>query len=833
MAFSRWTREEAEARQSAYLKLDDEGRMIEDERSMSRGFLSVTDEIDFVKRNSSFDTTQSIQTEDTYTRRPLEEADVGFWKHRFGRQCGDVKCVDCVSAPADRSDARRAEASDGCTEATSRLCRICKHLDFAYLMGNFGGDRGITLGYLGDVVARGECAFCRLVTESIKSTYKGGALPLQDANGCRTEIGLETRTKDGNLSVFDLEIVFHPRQSAHYCDILIHRMASPADALPFCGRKVDPKTIDYALVQAWLEDCEHNVEGTGHDGAALPIKFDFAPSRLIDVSNCCVLRPTQSHYRYIALSYVWGGAQPLRLLLGNEEKLAAPNGLLTSGQRLPQTINDAMEITRRLGERYLWIDALCIVQDDFEFKQAELSLMSKIYSHALLTIFATHGNSVHAGLPGVSKVARYAPQHVEYVQNIALTNRLPTISTTVDQSVWNSRCWTFQERVLASRKLYITQHQVMFICPHTEVELCEDVYGPAIRPSEYMRSYGRDGDPDYRIVPHNPEGSIPPNCVNTEIYSSIVQQFCARQISFPADILDAFTGITNHLSILFDGPFLMGLPVNELDTQLLWRNIGPVERRICPDTGRDLFPSWSWAGWVGSCTGYVANALSSPAFELQCSDAETWTTMDQLRGTDFDATWQLHAADQSNFWQRGKQTAFYYAHPITPCENGTALIPVLREDEFGYAGILPIRTECIRLSITGATKLQDSGHSVSLTRLDLHFHRALPLFDQGNRVAGRAFIPSSVAETLEPGSYKFIKIATVATGYIDLIDGFLDWKSCYDHNLYGSSGKDSHDRIDGLLVRTVKGVSYRLGVAVCHATAFENANPKREVVLLG
>ncbi|OQO00276.1 hypothetical protein B0A48_14063 [Cryoendolithus antarcticus] len=207
--------------------------------------------------------------------------------------------------------------------------------------------------------------------------------------------------------------------------------------------------------------------------------------------------------------------------------------------------------------------------------------------------------------------------------------------------------------------------------------------------------------------------------------------------------------------------------------------------------------------------------------------------MDQLRGGTGDDTWRCLYASQCDFWQRGNEYAFYYAHPITRDADGPVILPALHMDEFNFAGILPIRTEVIKLTVTGATSRSALSRTTPLPGPDLPFHRALSLFDEIGTQAGTAFIPLSIAETLKPGSFDFVKIATVETGTIDVVDGFLDFKSCYDSSLYGFPWKDSWDRIDGLLVRTVKGVSYRLGVAVCHVNAFESANPKRTVVLLG
>ncbi|OQO09331.1 hypothetical protein B0A48_04729 [Cryoendolithus antarcticus] len=645
---------------------------------------------------------------DVHTSCNSDDDDSEIWSGPTKKRCDSYDCVDCHLPHMDASEVNNLKSKGIRDGDQSQLCQICRHINFEYLLTHhveFGvAGANILLGSRSSIAGKTHCAFCRLVTVSIGTTYASRDLPVHNnVHSEDVQVYVQTRGKNDGSAVFDLEINFRESGADAYDTILIQKLADAGDPVPFYGRHIQPGRVDFTIVRSWVSACEHRLLGTGHDDHDEPQSEDvFAPTRLIDVFKCCISHPKQSHCRYIALSYVWGGPQSMRLLLGNEERLAAPNGLLTTGNHLPQTIHDAMEVTRRLGERYLWIDALCIVQDDLESKQAELLRMSEIYSHAKLTIFATHGNSVHAGLPGVSDVARCVPQYVEDVQYMKLANRLPTISTTVDQSVWNSRAWTFQERVLSTRKLYITEHQAMFVCPHTDYELCEDVHGSALRSVDVFvtvnESNGGDGFVKLRYTDPYQNVFIPSHTVNTAIYSYVVQQFCKRQMSYPADVLDAFSALSDRLTPLFHGQLILGLPINELDTQLLWQTAPTIERRVCPDTGRYLFPSWSWAGWVGPCAGNVAHSHNLPAFELQDSITNLWRTMDDIRGKFTALDWKMYGLEET-FWQRGNETAFYYAHPIAACPKFS---PVLQSNGDGSVEILPIRAETIKVKVTGA-----------------------------------------------------------------------------------------------------------------------------------
>lgn len=114
--------------------------------------------------------------------------------------------------------------------------------------------------------------------------------------------------------------------------------------------------------------------------------FDF---RVIDVVAMQVLRPIES-VRFVALSYMWPKGMEnnscFRLETQSLGSLEAPGGL--RNLRLPPVISDAISLSRDLGERYLWVDRLCIVQDDAQSKHHQICAMDKVYSLATFTIIA-------------------------------------------------------------------------------------------------------------------------------------------------------------------------------------------------------------------------------------------------------------------------------------------------------------------------------------------------------------------------------------------------------------------------------------------------------------
>jgi hypothetical protein len=127
------------------------------------------------------------------------------------------------------------------------------------------------------------------------------------------------------------------------------------------------------------------------------------------------LDPCRPSYRYVCLSYVWGGSDQFMTRLNNLAQLRRPGSI--DAANVAQTIRHAITAVELLKERprYLWVDALCIVQDDGQLKQQEINNMSGIYANAYLTMVAETGQNADAGpagLPGVSTMGRDLSQRV-------------------------------------------------------------------------------------------------------------------------------------------------------------------------------------------------------------------------------------------------------------------------------------------------------------------------------------------------------------------------------------------------------------------------------------
>lgn len=155
---------------------------------------------------------------------------------------------------------------------------------------------------------------------------------------------------------------------------------------------------------------------------------------------------------FTALSYTWGNVQhncvPVDGRLPNE---------------VPRLIDDAIEVTCRLGYRCLWVDHYCIPQDDDMEKHVQVQRMNLIYGSSAITIVAAAGKDPAHGLPGVRKNPR-SEQRVIRIGNRILVSTNLSIRDQVLSSNWNTRGWTFQEAYLSTRRLVFTEHMVYFPC---------------------------------------------------------------------------------------------------------------------------------------------------------------------------------------------------------------------------------------------------------------------------------------------------------------------------------------------------------------------------------
>jgi len=141
-------------------------------------------------------------------------------------------------------------------------------------------------------------------------------------------------------------------------------------------------------------------------------------------------------------------------------------GSLANNSLICRTVRDAIQVTKSLGIPYLWVDSLCIVQDDPHTLQTHLRAMGSIYESAYVTIVAAEGGDSSFGLRGMS-VSERSPKLTNHELRLPchtlLADPLEEQVPILHRSVWDSRGWTFQE-YLFSRRLLIFNGRVHWSC---------------------------------------------------------------------------------------------------------------------------------------------------------------------------------------------------------------------------------------------------------------------------------------------------------------------------------------------------------------------------------
>lgn len=468
------------------------------------------------------------------------------------------------------------------------LCEVCQHVDFKYLL-NAPLEQLLeefTLFHLKWVVRNGEiCCFCRLILRTIKDVLGGREL-VTEVEG--KDVMCEFRALPMETDFTgrgEICLLLQPYPEGIDRGIMFSEFSPQENTTEGCGLSVQCPEIDFELVKKWCHHCLTNQ--CGSNPTLVQEKNMPKGFRLIDVKDNCIVE-FEPDYQYVALSYVWGGVATLQNKKAIREELTETGALTERSHELPNTIKDAMKLTDTLGERYLWVDSLCIIQDDGEDKALQIAAMDPIYSSAILTIAAASGASADTGLPGMSAGPRDFQRHIEKVQGIYLANRPKTFSMAIDESIWNSRAWTFQEKVVSPRVLYLRAQRCFFTCQHRQDEFLE---------SEDPRENGLERTNRPKSFKAQNVNLIPTSqSINILAYRKVVQTYTSRHLTFQSDILNAFKAIEVRFHPLFRSDFVFGLPRSELDSQLLWQPGGPMKRRRDPKTNLPIFPSWSWAG---------------------------------------------------------------------------------------------------------------------------------------------------------------------------------------------------------------------------------------------
>ncbi|TQN70591.1 hypothetical protein CSHISOI_04873 [Colletotrichum shisoi] len=323
----------------------------------------------------------------------------------------------------------------------------------------------------------------------------------------------------------------------------------------------------------------------------------FRPEWLIDVVRGCVVPCDERTSRFLTLSYTWGQTKNFRTLESNLEAVRRPGALFSGpiASEVPLTIRNAIWLTEALGETRLWVDSLCIVQDDSSALAHDLRHMHRIFASSFLTIIAEDGQDAGHGLRGLHGTSppRAMKQHVVPLAGGERLATMDDFEPGKEPEVYDydQRMWTFQERMFAKRRLIFAKGSVKWQCN-------------CVQWSEHVMSHA-EADRHGQMRQDHPALST---CVpSLPRLHSLIVDFNRRNLTFDGDVSGAFAGISTYLEQRFPYGFVAGHPEIFFDILLLWYSSGRLRRRRpleesleAPTTTTTGPPSWSWMGWQGA-----------------------------------------------------------------------------------------------------------------------------------------------------------------------------------------------------------------------------------------
>ncbi|KAI1451623.1 HET-domain-containing protein [Annulohypoxylon moriforme] len=360
----------------------------------------------------------------------------------------------------------------------------------------------------------------------------------------------------------------------------------------------------------------------------------FYPTRLIHVGtkydSAChlvitdptLLRGRQT--KYAALSYCWGPPEDAEMQFKTER--ATLNNRI-AGFKPDETspiMQDAIEACRGLGIPYIWIDAVCIIQDDREDWEREAAQMTDVYQNACLTICTPTSTSCHEGFLGLRVSARipfrskiddevvgfYNIRPCGAINNVRVAEgdyeSLDNSDTGPrDLSNWWKRGWTFQELAL-SKQVLLFGVKLHLIFEDKFWSEGDESLTEAVEDEDAAAGMG--GTFAVIAVAGALE-SREDECM----WMSMVEQYTERRLTFESDKLPAMGGLAKIAVRGCADEYLAGIRREWLHQDLFWTPaiVSDSVNQESPRVSYDEFikslnspepyiaPSWSWARWRG------------------------------------------------------------------------------------------------------------------------------------------------------------------------------------------------------------------------------------------
>jgi hypothetical protein len=377
-------------------------------------------------------------------------------------------------------------------------------------------------------------------------------------------------------------------------------------------------------VNYWFRNCLKN-----HPTCSGDIDPTVYPPRLLDVSKRVVSLVGETSILkgapYAALSHSWG-PNPRHLILTSENQIAMQEHI--EDDALHSTFRDAVEITRKLGIDYLWIDSLCIIQaggDHAKDWLGHAAIMGSIYQNCTINIAAAYGSDASAGCfvsrnpieiaPCVVGLRKITVINADDSDNPTIEREMnPTSHLLVPESLFtegvdhfhlDTRGWVCQERLLSPRTIHFAKDQLFWECSGSQ-NVCEmipeGVWNEKLpKADEFPYSGDAIGTGfswgtmqfDAGTTPYSWRAPSPKE--QYEWWLKTLHGYVKRSLTKSSDKLPAIGGIAQRTTVALDDKYLAGLFQSHLPDALLWSCVQETRPTHARDNDNFYAPSWSWS----------------------------------------------------------------------------------------------------------------------------------------------------------------------------------------------------------------------------------------------
>ncbi|KAK5449765.1 hypothetical protein LTS15_008336 [Exophiala xenobiotica] len=376
----------------------------------------------------------------------------------------------------------------------------------------------------------------------------------------------------------------------------------------------------------WLEECRSQHNGCSGRG----VFSTSGPNRLVVLSRSptnklvarvCEQPDTGPEIEYLTLSYSWGKAKRLKLNRSTYDTFHEQVPIAD----LPLTLKDGIDITWRLGYQAIWIDALCIVQDDDDDWKAESAKMGHIYGNSVCTIACLTGLHSDSGIyarreplalvpcriqTAKGEIVFFASQKDEMVARARGIRGRPQLHT---------RGWVVQERALSPRTLHFSSIDIFWeCCSQDSMETEHSVHRDL---ADYFAHGKVKSDISQTLRSSN--GGPPWH----DQWWHLVDYYTGCDLSYSTDRWPAISGLATMFLSVSETPLMCGLWRARIMTEMLWQTSNPWDTEASRHHVNPGLPSWSWLsnnhsvrlseGLLGDWDNskFLAEVLSLPAPE--------------------------------------------------------------------------------------------------------------------------------------------------------------------------------------------------------------------------